>query len=55
MDKINFKLSRETKGTFVYEEDPPDGKPPVVGVLYIRKWALGKTPPKAITVTVEQK
>jgi hypothetical protein len=41
MDKIEVILTKakETKGTYVYEEDVGDrGKPPVLKTQYIQKW-----------------
>jgi len=51
---IGFKMAKETKGTWVYEETPEGQMPPKIGMLYVRKWALGEKPPKAITVTIAE-
>jgi hypothetical protein len=48
---IPFTLERETKNTTRYQEDA-DGKPSVIGTLYIQKWLLGKEPPKRLTVSI---
>ena len=42
MQKIEtvLTLERETKGTFVYQEEP--GKPPTVKTQYIQKTAVGE-------------
>ena len=56
MNKIEVILTKakETKGTYVYEEDIGDGeKPPVLKTQYIQKWALGSNPPGKIKVTIE--
>jgi len=56
MEKIEIvmTLGKETKGTFVYEEELGEGgKPPVLRTQYIQKWALGSSPPKKIKVTIE--
>lgn len=50
---ITFTLERETKKTIRYEEAAPTGTAPVVGTLYVQKWALGEEPPKSVTVTIE--
>lgn len=50
---LTFTLDKETKNTVRYQEDA-SGKPPVVSTLYIQKWALGKTLPKNLTVTVQE-
>lgn len=34
-------LNRVTKGAARFEEVLGDGQPPVVGDIYLRKWALG--------------
>ncbi|MBL7134763.1 MAG: hypothetical protein ISS78_11740 [Phycisphaerae bacterium] len=53
MEKIEtvLTLARETKGTFVYQEEP--GKPPTVKTQYIQKSAVGSNPPKKIKLTIE--
>lgn len=56
MEKIQIIMtkSKETKGTYVYEEDVADGgKPPVLKTQYIQKWVLGSNPPAKIKVTIE--
>jgi hypothetical protein len=56
MEKLQvlMTLSRETKGTYVYEEEPGEGgKPPIIKTQYIQKWALGSNPPKKLRLTVE--
>jgi hypothetical protein len=56
MDKIEVILvkGKETKGTYVYEEEPgAGGKPPVLKTQYIQKWVLGSNPPEKIKVTIE--
>ena len=39
--KIIFKKEKETKNTIRYEEKPEEGKPPVIGTLYVQKWFAG--------------
>jgi ATP-dependent helicase/nuclease subunit A len=56
MQKIEVVLikGKETKGTYVYEEELAEGgKPPVLKTQYIQKWALGSNPPERIMVTIE--
>lgn len=56
MDKIEVILvkARETKGTYVYEEEiGAAGKPPVLKTQYIQKWVLGSNPPDRVKVTIE--
>lgn len=50
---INFKKEKETKNTVKFEEVPGTGKPPVVGTLYVQKWAVGDA--EELTVTMEVK
>lgn len=50
--EIKFKLEKATKNTFRYQEEPEDGKPPVVGTIYVQKWFLGNPAPKEITITI---
>ena len=47
-----FKLEKETKGTFRYAEETA-GQPPKIGTLYVQKWTLPTPPPNRITVTLE--
>lgn len=49
----NFTQKKQTKGTFVYEEQPEGGQPPRIGSLYVRKWALGNPAPLNLTVIVK--
>ena len=55
MEKIEVILvkGKETKGTYVYEEELGEGKPPVLKTLYIQRWVLGSNPPARIKVTIE--
>lgn len=50
---IQFTKSRETKGTFVYEEDHEETDPPVVRTLYVARHAAAKLGnPEKISVTI---
>jgi hypothetical protein len=43
--EATFTLERETKNTYRYQEElSGSGKPPVIGTLYIQKWALDSHP-----------
>ncbi len=53
MISTKFELEKETKNTIRYAEKPEAGKPPVIGTIYIQKWALPDPTPQIITVTVE--
>lgn len=53
--EVVMVLARETKGTYVYEEEPGEGgKPPAIKTQYIQKWAMGSNPPKKVKLTVEE-
>lgn len=47
-----FVVERETKNTVRYQEEAV-GKPPVVGTLYVQRWALGEPAPERLTVVIE--
>ena len=49
--KVSFEKRKETKNCVVFEEKPEPGKPPVIGSLYVQKWAAGDA--RSATVTVE--
>ena len=34
-----------------YIEDA-SGQPPVIGIIYIERWALGNAPPEKLTITI---
>jgi hypothetical protein len=36
--KVTLKRAKETKNTVRYEE-PEGGEPPIIGTLYLQKWA----------------
>ena len=37
-----FVTERETRNTVRFQEEA-SGKPPVIGTLYVQRWALGET------------
>ena len=47
-----FITERETKNTVRFQEEA-SGKPPVLGTLYVQRWALGEPLPQRLTVTIE--
>ena len=49
---IIMELEKETKNTVRYAEKT-EGQPPVIGTLYIHKWATAPDAPKVIRVVVE--
>ena len=48
--RLTFELERETKNTYRFQE-VAKGTPPVIGTLYVQKWAFESTP-QSITVTI---
>ena len=47
-----FVTERETKNTVRFQEEAT-GKPPIIGTLYVQRWALGEPLPQRLTVTIE--
>ena len=52
--RLRFKRERETKNTVRFEEEASEsGEPPVIGTLYLQKWALKRLgEPDVVAVTV---
>jgi hypothetical protein len=51
--KVTLHRAKETKNTIRYEE-PESGDPPIIGTLYLQKWATHRLEdPETITVTIE--
>lgn len=48
---VRMVMDKETKNTIRFEENTADGKPPVIGTLYVPKWVVGSQ--QAIDVTIE--
>lgn len=48
---VKFTVEKETKNTIRYAEQPEAGTPPVIGTLYVQKWAVAGA--KTLTVTIE--
>ncbi len=54
--EVSFTKGKETKGTWVYEEDAEEGEEFGIPTLYIRKTAidsLGGSFPDKLTITIE--
>ena len=49
---LTFAMERQTKNTVRYQEQT-GGEPPVVGTLYVQRWALGTPIPQRLTITIE--
>lgn len=53
---VEFVKERETKGTWRYQEVPPENAEAVIGTLYVRKFALADVGvPERFTVTITPK
>ena len=54
MDKVEktvkFTVEKETKNTVKYNEVPAEGKPPIIGTLYVQKWFAGTEAELEVTV-----
>lgn len=50
---ITFEFEKETKNSIRYKEVPEEGKPPIVGSLYVQKWFAGNA--KSLQVSIEVK
>lgn len=48
---LKFVREKETKNTVKFEEQPEKGKPPVIGGLYVQKFAAADA--QELTVTLE--
>ena len=46
-----FEIEKETKNTIRYSE-VAEGQPPIIGTIYVQKWALTGTP-KQVKVILE--
>lgn len=52
-EMIQFEFEKETKNSVRFKEVPEEGKPPIVGSLYVQKWFIGDA--KALQVSIEKK
>ena len=50
---VKFEIEKETKNSVRYKEVPEEGKPPIVGSLYVQKWFAGST--KTLEITIDKK
>lgn len=48
-----FKREKETKNTVKFEEVPAKGTPPIIGSLYVQKFAVEAAETLEVTVTVK--
>ena len=47
-----FKFERATKNTFRFAEEEVPGEAPIIGTLYMQRFAFNGTQPDTLTVTV---
>lgn len=51
--ELTFELEKDTKNTYQYKETTVEaGKPPVIGTVYVQKWALGSPAPEKIQISL---
>ena len=50
---VVFEYERSTKGTHRYQE-VSETTEPIIGSLYIRKWAVGQNAPDRLTLTIQE-
>mgnify|MGYP003385560890 CR=1 FL=1 len=50
---VTFNYEKETKNSVRYKELPEEGKEPIVGTLYVKKWFAGDT--KTLEISIEKK
>ncbi len=53
MLKATFKLEKETKNTYKFQEKTLPGKPPVCGTLYLQKYIFKQPPQSDVVLTIE--
>ena len=49
-----FAREKETKNTVRFAEVTPEGKPPVIGTLYIQKWVVGSANGVKVELTISE-
>jgi hypothetical protein len=52
--EVVFEKDKDTKNTLRFKEVPGEGKPPVMGSIYLQKWFTGDSDIKKVKVTVEE-
>jgi len=48
--EVKFTKEKDTKNTVRFAEQPPKGKPPVIGTLYVQKWFAGDATEMNVTI-----
>ncbi|NQZ82585.1 MAG: hypothetical protein HRT52_16370 [Colwellia sp.] len=49
---LKFELEKKNKNSVRYMEVPEDGKPPVLGSIYVQSWYAGNS--KNIEITIKK-
>ena len=52
---LHFIREKTTKNTVRFKEQPQEGKPPVIGYVYIQQSAAGQAREVTVQVTLEDK
>ena len=52
-ETVVFTKEKDTKNTVKFEEVPADGKPKVIGSLYVQKWFAGSATKLAVSIVAE--
>lgn len=52
-ETVQLVFEKETKNSVRYKEVPDEGKPPIVGTVYVQKWFAGDA--KSIELSIEKK
>jgi hypothetical protein len=52
---VKFTREKVTKNTVRFIEDPVKGHPPVIGSLYVQKWAAGDAATCEVTLRLSEK
>lgn len=50
---IKFEFEKETKNSVRYKEVPEEGKPPIIGSLYVQKWFAGNAKSLQVSIKIE--
>ena len=49
---LKFKKEKETKNTVRFQEVIEEGKPPIIGTVYLQKWFAGEA--ETINISIEK-
>lgn len=51
--ELVFTREKETRNTIRFQEEPPEGQPPVVGYLYLQRWFANGAQKVRVTIHAE--